>query len=271
MYSTNREARISRGFTLVELLVVIGIIALLVGMLMPTLQKSRREALQVMCLSNLRQIGMAYLNYAEANRGKVPVGYLGSNGSPPGRKQESYHLYYNEGSATLPYRPVFMGVVWAAGFIPKAELLFCPAEADTGWTYNGENNAFPLTLPYTGSTYANRIKCGYSVLPVVGFKENAAFDYQYLPMNASDKFITLNAGEWPRFHQFKRLALAADSMTSGGRPLTRHPKSANVLMGDCSAKRVPFKVYKDQLDQCNIIDRTKNPYIEEVWNRLTNY
>ena len=59
------------GFTLVELLVVIGIIALLVGILLPTLGRARQSARTVVCQSNLRQIGIGLLFYAEQWDGVV--------------------------------------------------------------------------------------------------------------------------------------------------------------------------------------------------------
>jgi prepilin-type N-terminal cleavage/methylation domain-containing protein len=61
------------GFTLVELLVVIGIIAILIALLLPTLAKAREQANRTACLSNLRQLSVAAVQYAHNYKGQFPI------------------------------------------------------------------------------------------------------------------------------------------------------------------------------------------------------
>jgi len=70
-----------KAFTLVELLVVIGIIALLISILLPSLNKAREAANAVKCLSNARQFGYAFQLYVNAHKGTLPIHYRDSSGN----------------------------------------------------------------------------------------------------------------------------------------------------------------------------------------------
>jgi prepilin-type N-terminal cleavage/methylation domain-containing protein len=112
------------AFTLVELLVVIGIIALLVAILMPALSRSREQAIRTQCSSNIRQWGIAYQMYANANRGYFP--YNGKAVTPwcpvPGQ-----HLSWNS-SVVQEFFETYLLKNRSLAQRENDNILFCPSQ-----------------------------------------------------------------------------------------------------------------------------------------------
>ena len=91
---------LSRGFTLVEVLVVVGVIALLISILVPALHRAYGAARAVVCSSNMRQIDLAMIAYAEANHAYLPMPpIVFQNTSNPANIIQTcpYNAFYNKG------------------------------------------------------------------------------------------------------------------------------------------------------------------------------
>jgi prepilin-type N-terminal cleavage/methylation domain-containing protein/prepilin-type processing-associated H-X9-DG protein len=121
-----------RAFTLVELLVVVGIIAVLIALLMPAIRKARRQADQVLCLTNLRQIGAELVRYVDhVNRGRFPSGAaLGEE--PFWADARAIHDFRGAGQENVEALPHTVRLLDRE--VPTS-LLICPADPLTRWVW----------------------------------------------------------------------------------------------------------------------------------------
>jgi prepilin-type N-terminal cleavage/methylation domain-containing protein/prepilin-type processing-associated H-X9-DG protein len=143
--------RRTSGFTLVELLVVIGIIALLISILLPALQAARRQAAAVKCSSSLRQIGVAFNMYAGEYKGFWPVAvYRKPNSQPDGiaewRWQDLISKYVHKqaaaGSADLEkYRN--SSVLWGCPAF-KADIYYDPSDPNAKYRTGYAMQYYPM-------------------------------------------------------------------------------------------------------------------------------
>lgn len=125
--TTNR----CRAFTLVELLVVIGVIALLISALLPALNKARRAAQSVRCLSNLRQISNYVFLYVNENDGVMPVNDGASVDPDGGGPGQAYNWYHSPGATTVTATWDYFSQAYMKG--AGKDLFWCPLVERSGW------------------------------------------------------------------------------------------------------------------------------------------
>jgi prepilin-type N-terminal cleavage/methylation domain-containing protein/prepilin-type processing-associated H-X9-DG protein len=137
-----------RGFTLIELLVVIAIIAILAAILFPVFAKAREKARQSSCLSNVKQLMLSFIQYAQDYDEKFPSMYWG------GANWEPNNVWW--GGEVMPY-------------IKNTQILLCPSKSDTvcSYLYNqylSQQSMGALTMPSETVALADSIGNGFWAL-----------------------------------------------------------------------------------------------------------
>jgi prepilin-type N-terminal cleavage/methylation domain-containing protein/prepilin-type processing-associated H-X9-DG protein len=227
-----------KAFTLVELLVVVGIIALLVAILLPALNKARQTATAVQCQSNLRQIGIAFFNYATENHDYIPPhGYAFQ--FLDGTRGATFYHHLGKGGY-LAQMQTFKGPLFN---IPSTRfnVTRCPAETGSsffgmsGYTYfDVETMAGSYVMNFSIAQHAHYV--GYG-----GLDPAKCFRKRFLrgpeTMRSSEARIVVDTPDWGAFWVLAYFDYNIDAPFATSFPETsyayRHPgRTLNALYMD---------------------------------------
>jgi prepilin-type N-terminal cleavage/methylation domain-containing protein/prepilin-type processing-associated H-X9-DG protein len=249
------------GFTLTELLIVIGVIVVLISMLLPALSKARAASVRTSCANNLRQLGMSIFMYAGQSRDYVPIAVNSLN-------KQSNAWFYSGGD---PNSSEF-GMLNDAGLLPNPAIAFCPAQQDPLEQFSSTSNPWPYVAGGTTSCRA-----GYSMRGDYRFEWvlNAGSTTKYTL--EADAFLTNGAadatptfgpvGPIPKISHFYNECILSDLIRDNTSIIKSHGDGLNYLMCDGSVHWLPVKLVQRYIQSISpTFADTNNPAIDVIWN-----
>ena len=197
------------GFTLIELLVVVAIIALLVAILLPSVNRAKELVRRAVCAGNLRNVGIASVIYANDNDGWMP----------PCNIYRPYNAYIIFISGDVQSWPYGFGILWDGEYIDVPQMYYCPAE--TMMTYDTWRNPWWPNTKHTDSPHTT-----------------TRSSYMYFSREGSyDNPIWYPTG--PSFRTLEEVgskAIVADASFYGSYFDAHRGEGVNVLYGDCGVQ-----------------------------------
>ena len=244
------------GFTLVELLVVIGIIAVLISILLPTMNRAREAARRTACLSNLRSIHQAYLIYGRNWKDAAPIGSIA--GDAPDEQSQNNYSCVRGGKYTV-FGFLFedqMGPNGVTRLEPR--IFYCPSYTGRLHLYNDDGNLW--YNPPNSYTLNGTVRTGYGARPDPLWRKPIPPATVYIPVMS-------------KLHELKNQAIFSDICNGPevaglyDRLSLGHKQGLNVLYANGSAKWIScsaIDAYVKQLTT-NFATANDNRAFRTIW------